>query len=311
MCRTDAIVFRLFFTILVPFLHGCGASRMPCPDQRLGITRISTAYTLPNDPNPAKSVTNLLESPSGSSASVFATESTLQQLSDPKYSSLLYDDELGTYRISLHSGGASLLTPRHLLLSNHQLIWESTRNRGTIYLHDARPSLNTASIIASDTTIAGGWTLLLLDLPIDSPAPIPLAPDPKSHGGQPCLIPIARSTFQKHNAAGMHKGQICTIDDLVIVRGVVLDSHPDQLSEILDPSELQDNNFLIEIDAQLDMHGASGFPVLVHDPDLDAWIMIATAVSATYDKRHTIDKCWVHAIAVDREIKERINPPTR
>lgn len=278
-------------------LLGCGHPSIRCPDRILGLVPISSAFTLPDDENPVPFMTRIMSAPTDA----------LEDIAEN--SELITDERLGNYHIIRFNGGASVLTPRHILLTDHQIMWQLTPEApesGSIYLHDAKPPLHNARIIAHQRTVNGGLIVLELLTPLRSPSPIRIADDPSSFRGRRCLIPIEREGFLENNPDGLSADGIFGCGDMLYVRGRIIRHATKEVKKLLAPlpHAFDGDNFVIRIDGPFDLHGASGFPVLAYDTRIGEWVMVATAISASYDKSHAVN--LLHASTIDQNILREV-----
>lgn len=292
--RTTLLILASCSLLLV----GCH-ERKPCiPFHNVGLTGFSTAYTLQEDENPAIGVSRV----------VSASQEAHDILSSPRDSKLVEDPQLGNYRVQIPFGGATILSPRHLSLTDHQILWQDANEYGTIYLHNADPSLNYGKIIKNEKTIAGGLTLFELDFPLRSPSPILVVKNPHVYRGRDCLIPISRVSFLRNNHGPLPTRVVYESDDMLFVYGKIL-NRSDRIANLIDNDYLTGNNFTIRIEADISLDGASGFPVLVYDESHQNWAMLATIISGRSEIfQNRPNTSYLHASRMSDDMLEKAQP---
>jgi len=284
------------FAFCVLFFTGCHGPTPHAPSKNIGLTGFSTAYTVQGDINPASSVSEVVDAPKGD----------LDSLTSLHDSKIIEDTQLGNYRIQIPYGGAAILSPRYLLLTDHQILWRYANTSGTVYLHDATPSLHFGEIVANQQTVAGGLTLFELDFPLQSPMPIQIVQNPDRYRGQQCLIPISRFAFLRNNPDTLPSAVVSEAGDMLYVHGKIL-RRTDRIRNFIDSDYLEGNNFTIRIKADIILDGASGFPVLVYDQTLAKWMMLATSISGRseifdHEKKNLV---YIHASRMSDELLDK------
>lgn len=289
--------FLSLIILISTLASGCSSNQQPVPGQIEGVTGLATAYTLSTDANPAIGVSRIMH----------AKESDLDALASEQVSVIVHDAQLGSYRIESTHGGATIVSPRHLLLTDHQMLWRDAQNKGSVYLNDLTQPLQFVKVVGRQHTRPGGLTLIELLMPPDGLHCLAFVQSPEDYHGESCWLIIDRTTFFYNNKDFIANDIIRAIGNFVFIKGKVL-SKGHRTRKFIDADFFSNGNVTIQVQSDVDLDGASGFPVLVYDKGKQEWAALATTVSSrleVFENRPSIQ--YIHASRPSHDLMKTIN----
>lgn len=293
MPHTKCLFMVSALLCLVAFT-GCMQNRVPAGVN--GAIRIMTPFTLLREP------------------SVPNTE-LIWEISEPRSNvdellakSELVSSEQGTFHV-YGSGGAVLVSPRCLLLSDHQLpLWDK---EGSVYLPKSATPLHRAKIIEHEEIVdrfsgynndeKDGWVAIRLTEAVEDLTPLPLVAHPDIYNKKFCYVPIHKEFFLLHNKS-IPRQIVYQDGDTLYFRGILYTSLP-RRGRFPMESTFHERNVVVCFNAAIDLRGMSGYPILVYNEDDSQWESLAVIILGNLDKQH--DQAWLFATYPSREQRER------
>ncbi len=181
-------------------------------------------------------------------------------------------------------GGATILSPRHILITIHQM--NSGNQELFIRGHGWNNSVCVKRYIDPMNSVVG-WEVRELEYHLNQVIPVKFSVEPEKYANRFCYI-LKDSDLDSFRQVGrdLFFQKMSTPLSLVAFQGVLL--HSDNVAHPLGESYMSDKLF-VRIDKGQglrdynDLAGSSGFPVVVYDKDIDQWITVGITDSGNVD----------------------------
>ncbi len=263
--------------MLLTVISGC--VKHPKPSDAIGIVRVMNVFTTLDD--------KFKDMPGRTFLNGEWPQDKYQQVIAPE----------GTYYYTKSSSGATILSPRFLLLSDHQTRWTNGCFEGYILLPDhgglyhARQVLQDQDPFVKASQLPDGhfgdefgWEILLLDKPLTDTTPIRFAEHIERFYGKTCYIPISVTSFldQSNGNPPAHLNHHYRDDDRLFIRAQVV--HPENANN--DSAKFfRGDKVVAYYSLSSKLRGASGYPLLVYDESLKEWLSLGVIVGGESDNK--------------------------
>ncbi len=257
----------------------CGCVKHPKPSNAIGIVRVTNVFTTLDD--------KFKDMPGRALLNGEWLQGKYQQVITPE----------GTYYYTKLSSGATILSPRFLLLSDHQTRWTNGYFEGYIQLpdhgglyhahqilQDQDPLVKTSQISDGHSDDGFGWEILQLDEPLADATPIRFAEHIERFYGKTCYIPISVASFldQSNGNTPAHLNHHYRDGNRLFIRAQVV--HPKNADND-SVKFFRGNKVVAYYSLPSKLRSASGYPLLVYDELLKEWLSLGVIVGGESDSK--------------------------